>query len=136
MRRSWILAAVSAILAWAATGCGSRTFTPSEFIDQANRNGAGIDLGGPLITNQPDKKTYGVTMRLAPGDAPGGAGGGTQGSISVYDGVDGASRGTAECHAATGLLCFQAGNVVLIFEGDRLGPAQVRLATAIKKMAG
>ncbi|MGZ5376374.1 MAG: hypothetical protein ACXWEF_07990 [Solirubrobacterales bacterium] len=137
MRRRIILAALSVtLLAAAAAGCGSREFSADGFVDDVNGNGAELDLGEQLPTNQPGKTLYEVELGRAAGETAGGSGeGDTTGTLTVYDDTGVADRGTAECEAAAGLLCFQAGNVVLYFEGDRPGPTHLRLAAAIKKLA-
>ena len=135
MRRAAAIAIGLAALA--ASGCGERTFTATGFVDEVNKGGAMLTLGGPLQTNQPDRKIYGVTLRRAPGEIPAGMGeGAPSGSLTVYGDSGAAGTGYQDCKRATGLLCFQAGNVVLVFEGDRPGPAQLRLGTAMKRLSG
>ncbi|MGZ5341388.1 MAG: hypothetical protein ACXWED_08280, partial [Solirubrobacterales bacterium] len=114
----------------------SREFSADGFVDDVNGNGAELDLGEQLPTNQPGKTLYEVELGRAAGETAGGSGeGDTTGTLTVYDDTSAADRGTAECEAAAGLLCFQAGNVVLYFEGDRPGPTHLRFAAAIKKLA-
>lgn len=135
MRAAAAIAAFGLVVMVVAA-CGRQPFTASGFVDEVNKNGAMLELGDTLQTNQPGRKIYGVRLRRAPGETPGGSGeGGTSGSLTVYDDSGGAATGYQECQHATGLLCFQGGNVVLVFEGDRLGPAQVRLAAAMKKLS-
>jgi hypothetical protein len=54
--------------------------------------------------------------------------------MTVYKDTGAANDGTTECEAGADLLCYQAGNVVLVFEGGAPDIAQTRLATAIQDM--
>jgi hypothetical protein len=130
---AFVLAA-GALVALAA--CGT-SFSPESFIEKANANGAGLTLGPPIGTTQPGKKAYEVTLSVPAGTPkPAGEENGLTGTLYRYDDDGGADKGLTECEAATGRLCYQAGNVVLIFEGDQPNALQTRLAVAMKKMAG
>jgi hypothetical protein len=137
MRRRTIIATLIVILLAAlAAGCGSRDFSADGFVEDVNDNGATLKLGEKLPTQVPGKTLYSVELGGAASEAAGGSGEGTTtGTLTIYEDTESADRGTAECEAAAGLLCFQAGNVVLYFEGDRPGPVHLRLAAAIKKLA-
>lgn len=117
-------------------GCG-KTFGAQEFVEDANSHGAGLELGRELPTGQSGKKTYAVELARKPGDpvVPEVGDHGTAGALSVYDDADDANRGTAECEAGGDLLCYQAGNVVIVFEGGAPNIAHTRLATAIQDLA-
>jgi hypothetical protein len=117
--------------------CGGPEFSADGFVKEANANGAGLALGPPLGTPASGKKTYAVNLIVAPGAAQKAAGeeNGLSGSLSVYDDQGAAGKGLAECRAAASLLCYQAGNVVLVFEGVQPNVVQLRLAAALKKMA-
>lgn len=117
-------------------GCG-KTFSAEEFVKQANAGGAGIELGAEIPAGRGGKKVYGVTLVPQPGDPvlPGTAEVEDRGSLSVYDDTDGADKGVAECEAGADLLCYQAGNVVVVLEAGSPSIAQTRLASALQKMA-
>jgi hypothetical protein len=118
--------------------CGGPQFSADSFVKEANASGAGLALGPPLGTSQVDKKTYEVNLivsRGAPKPSPGEENG-LSGSLTVYDGESAAGTGLKECEAAATLLCYQAGNVTLVFEGTQPNVIQLRLAAALKKMAG
>jgi hypothetical protein len=117
--------------------CGGSQFDAEGFVKEANANGAGIALGAPLGTSQPGKQTYEVNLLVGKGaPQPSGEENGLSGSLSVYDDEGAAGKGLGECQAAATLLCFQAGNVALVFEGEQPNVVQLRLAAALKKMAG
>jgi hypothetical protein len=117
-------------------GCGS-TFSAQEFVDQANEHGAGLELGAEITGARPGKKVYGVTLVAKPGDPvlPGTSHTEDSGSLSVYDDTGAANQGTRECEAGADLLCYQAGNVVIVLEAGTPNVAQTRLATALEAMA-
>jgi hypothetical protein len=118
--------------------CGGPQFSAESFVKKANASGAGLALGPPLGTPASGKKTYEVRLivgRGAPQPAPGEENG-LSGSLTVYDGEGAAGTGLKECRAAASLLCYQAGNVILVFEGTQPNVVQLRLAAALKKMAG
>ena len=116
--------------------CGGPQFDADGFVKEANAKGAGLSLGSPLGAAQSGKKTYEVSLIVAK-DAPKPAGeeNGLRGSLSVYDDDGAAGTGYKECQAAATLLCYQAGNVTLVFEGEQPNAVQLRLAAALKKMA-
>ena len=107
------------------------------FVKDANAKGAGLELGPSLGSSQPGKKTYEVDLVAAPATPhpSGSEGNGLRGSLSTYDSQGAADSGRQECEAATGLLCYQAANVVLVFESSRPNAVQQRLGTALTKLA-
>lgn len=116
--------------------CGGPQFSADGFVEKANASGAVLALGPPLGTSQTGKKTYEVNLVVPNGiPQPTGEENGLSGSLSVYDDDGAAGTGLNECEAATSLLCYQAGNVVLVFEGEQPNAAQLRLAAAINKLA-
>ncbi|MDX6615262.1 MAG: hypothetical protein QOD60_353 [Solirubrobacterales bacterium] len=118
--------------------CGGPQFSAGSFVKKANASGAGLALGPPLGTSQTGKKTYEVRLIVgagAPKPSPGEENG-LSGSLTVYDDQSAAGKGFTQCQAATSLLCYQAGNVTLVFEGSQPNVVQLRLAAALKKMAG
>lgn len=124
------------VAATALGGCGEQSFGAEEFVERANAEGARLELGAPLPTNQPGKQLYEVELAKATSAAPGGgAHAHDAGSLAVYDGSSGADQGVDECEAAADLLCYRAGNVVIVLEGDPAAAAPVRLGAALEKMA-
>ena len=131
MRRKAL--AISAAGLLVVAGCGSASFGAEEFVKQANEKGAGIELGPPLGSSEPGKKTYEADLVVAPGaPRPKGEENGLRGSLSVYDEQEAADRGLRECMATTELLCYQAANVVMVFSGSQPNAVQLRLAAALK----
>jgi hypothetical protein len=118
--------------------CGGPQFSADSFVKKANASGAALALGPPLGTSQAGKKTYEVRLIVgqgAPKPAPGEENG-LSGSLTVYGDQGAAGTGLKQCEAATSLLCYQAGNVTLVFEGAQPNVVQLRLAAALKKMGG
>lgn len=119
-------------------GCfgDGKTFSAEEFVEDANAKGAGLELGRELPTGRTGKSTYAVELARKPGDpALPGIAVESSGALSVYEDTDAANTGTTECEAGADLLCYQAGNVVIVLESGAPNIAQTRLATAIQKMA-
>ncbi len=136
-RLAGAIAVLGSILALGGClGCG-KTFSAQEFVDEANSHGAGLELGRELPTGQSGKKTYAVELARKESDPVVSAAGQTDagGALSVYDDTGAANDGTSECEAGGDLLCYQAGNVVLVFESGAPNIAQTRLATAIQDLA-
>ncbi len=124
-----------AAAAVALAACGGESFDAEEFVEQANAEGAGLELGAPLPTNQPGKDLYEVELGEAPGVAPAGADAHDAGSLAVYDDESGADKGIDECEASADLLCYRAGNVVIFLEGNPAAAGPIRLGAALEKMA-
>jgi hypothetical protein len=140
--RGWGIRSVAALaLAIAGlhtTGCGgSQTFTASEFVDRINAQGVSIELGRQLQSGGDARELFAVRLPPLPGEPtpPRGqeGGPGASGSLYVFGDTGGAEGQVDACHRAGGLLCFRAGNVVVVLEGGGLG-AQ-RLAVAVKRLA-
>lgn len=131
MRRRAASAAILLLALAAGCGAGERTFTPEEFVEAINSEGAGIALGSSLTTTETgvDVRTLAFT-ELSASDGGDTHGGGTL--VAVAD-VDTAREEFARCSQAPSLICFRAANVVLRFEG--LQPAdEARLASALEAM--
>ncbi len=137
-RLASLVALTAAGLAVAASGCGEKEFDADEFVEEANSNGATLELGRPLVTDDESKELFGVTLGpVSAAEAEAGAEGQEPdaGSLAVYDDGDDAERGVQECEAAADLLCYRAGNVVIVLEGSAVSAEQVALAAALKEMA-
>ncbi|MSO40296.1 MAG: hypothetical protein EXQ70_00065 [Solirubrobacterales bacterium] len=136
-RRAALLLAALCALGLAA--CAETKLSADEFLDEANGNGATVELGDQLPTEEEGKSLYEVTLRpLAPGTASGGGNGEGPGShplsgtLAVYEDTELADGGTQDCQAALEFLCYQAANVVVMLEGNGIEAA--RLAAAVEKM--
>ena len=120
-------------------GCGGGpTFTASEFVDKINSEGVSMQLGRRLQTGADAKEIYAVRLPPLPGEpplAPGSEDGpGAGGTLYVYDGTGGAGDRLRACHSSSGLLCYQAQNIIVVLEqggleGQRLAVAMQRLAS-------
>lgn len=130
-------AALLATVVIGFAGCGEKDFSAEDFVAEANENGATLELGGDLVTDDESKDLYELQLRPLNGQAAAGAGSHAHpgGSLAVYDDGSGAEKGVTECEAAADLLCYRAGNVVIVLEGEAIAPEQVALAAAIQKMA-
>jgi hypothetical protein len=119
----------------AIAACGEEKLTAQEFVQQANQKGASIELGEELPTDREDTEIYGVTVEpLGKGESRGHEHGGG-GSLAVLADADRGAEEVARCRSAVDLICFQAGNVVLLV-GSEVSQAEVgRLSRAIRAMA-
>jgi hypothetical protein len=140
------LAATAVSLATLALGCGSggRTFTAEEFVEEANANGAGLELGDPLFAAEGEDEIYRVALQEGHGSEGAGEGpasGETDaahehggGSLRVSEDAEAAEEEYARCESAASLLCYRAANIVLILEPS-VEPQQLRgLDAAIRAM--
>ena len=125
--RAGSLAAAAAAIALAGAGCGTPYDDAESFVEAANAEGAGFELGPSLSTNDAGHEVYALQLAGGPGlgaeaDEEGQAhlGGG---SLTVTSGEDDAIAEYEECESAVSLLCYRAGNVALILE-DEIRPAQ------------
>jgi hypothetical protein len=144
---SRVLAAAATSLAALTAGCaeGERTFTAEQFVAEANRNGARLELQAPLSATGADAETYAVALEPGGEKAGGGEGavaepeGGEEshehggGSLQVMDTAGDAEEEHRRCEAA-GLLCYRAANMVVIFEQEADPEALARLADALRAM--
>jgi hypothetical protein len=122
-----------------AAGCGEEILTAEEFVQRANDNGASLQLGQELVSDDPDKQIYAVTLEPPGGEASAEASGEEHahgsGSIAVLRDTDAATAEVDRCRTTADLVCFQAGNIALRLEGG-LSPAEVgTTSTALQKMA-
>lgn len=131
-------AAVALAVVLALAGCGAAYDDAQSFVDAANAEGAGFELGPSLSSNDPEHRIYALEIEGAeqPSEArePGQASLGG-GSITVTPGEDEARAEYDQCEAAVSLLCYRAGNVALALEGE-IGPAErARVDAAISALA-
>ena len=133
-------------------GCGQgKVFTAEEFVAEANRNGAGLELGGPLISPGPDRDVYALEVEEA--DRPGagreepdhaeepeseasddGHEHGSGGSLTVTEDSDAGRTEFERCDSAVSLLCYRAANMVVAFENTLPVELQNRVEEAIVAM--
>lgn len=145
-------ASLLAVLAVPAlTGCGQdKVFEVEEFVAEANRNGAGLELGEPLISPDPARDVYGVELAESDrgeggrsqdareeGDEHGAEDGAHEhlgGSLTVTPDADAGRAEFERCESAVSLLCYRAANVVVAFENSLPVDLQDRLKAAIVAM--
>jgi hypothetical protein len=134
-----VASAALGIAATLAAGCGEeQTLTASEFVDRVNEQGVEMRLGGQLHSSEA-KELYEMELaRLTdlPPPTPGEHeehGPGASGTLYVFDDVDGADDELAGCRASADLICYQAANIVALF--DEGGIETQRLGVAIQRMA-
>lgn len=119
------------------TGCGGeKVFTPEEFVEAANAQGAGVVLGPMLTTSQDGAEIFTVTLIESATGSPSSS---TEdfsgnGTLLALDDAEAASAEVQRCATTASLVCFRAANAVLRFEG--LPPAeQDRLTRSIEALA-
>jgi hypothetical protein len=115
-----------ALLALAApiAGCGSggREFDAQEFVEEVNAHGAELELGRQLDSANGDARLYEVNL---------GDGGG--GTLTVLDSEEDAEAEHARCDRS-GLFCYRAANVVLLFEPETTPESLAKIAKAFKAL--
>lgn len=132
--------AILGAVALAPLGCGSgeRTFDAGEFVEEANKNGAGLSLAEPLSTSDEDAELYSVSLEdtdkgadesaeAEEGHEDGGA------SLRVSPDAEAARREFERCEMAVSLVCYRASNVVLILESPEPAVSS-RLERALRAM--
>ena len=125
--------AVSLSLAATLGACGGeREFSAEEFVEEANANGAALELGAALESTRADAETFAVSLsegEREPAheqDDAGHAHGG--GSLTITADAEAGLAEYERCEAAPTLLCFRASNAVLLLEdslpADELAPIE------------
>jgi hypothetical protein len=131
-RPATISAFALAIVTLAA--CGERSFEAEQFVEEANSHGAGLELGEPLISTEPEVEVY--ALRVAEEEAERAeeehAHGG--GSLTVMEDGDAALAKYERCEAAATLLCYRAANVVVAFENSLPTDDRSRLDDAVRAL--
>ena len=135
------MAIALAAIGLAAVGCGGgeRTFTAPEFVAEANRKGAALELGAPLTVAAGDDEVYGIAIASGDGEGhereqPGAAEEHGGGSLRVSEDAAAAQDEHARCESAASLICYRAANVVLIFEPGTSARDLARIEAAIRGM--
>lgn len=130
---------VPLLLAWVALGgCGSgeREFTPEEFIQTINAEGAGLALGPAIAADDGGVEVHSVTFTEASTgvgspaiDSPKAAHG--SGRLLIAGDADAARIEFERCEGVDQLTCFRAANAVLSFKGMD-GADQARIVTSLE----
>ena len=111
----------------AVAGCGSdeRTFTAEELTAEVEENGAALELGEALTTDQEGLELHAVEL----------SGGGT-GTLAIAEDAEAALAEYERCESAASLFCFRAANAVLVFDSEVPNQDLARVASAVEAMAG
>ncbi len=119
-------------------GCGSgeHEFTPEEFVDAINAEGAGVGLGPEITTTPRGIQVHEVTLTGAVTDVGGPAtdtsrGDNGTGSLLIAGDADAARDEFERCDEVEELTCFRAANAVLRFE-EMDGADQARIVTSLE----
>jgi hypothetical protein len=135
-RGVWLGSALA--LAVGLASCGDQAYEAQDLVSQLNDQGAGLELGEPLISSRDGIDPYALRLAADP-SAPLPADGeehGGSGSLTITPDDDAGLAEFRRCESAGALICFRADNAVLIFE-DELAPAdRQRLASALQAIAG
>jgi hypothetical protein len=135
------LAAAFLFATVAVAGCGGeQTFAASEFAEKVNEEGVEMRLGRQLQSGE-GNELHEITLPRLPGLPPPAPGEheeeragekGVPGTLYVFDDADAAEEQTAACRSSGGLVCYRAGNVVVLFE--EAGIETQRLAVAMQRL--
>lgn len=104
-----LLLTVAALVVIAGCGEEQRTFTPSEFVDEMNDEGADLELGADLLSTQAGLGVFEIRLGRD-GD----------GSLTIAEDPEGGASEYERCEGAATLLCYRAANAVLIFDGAEI----------------
>ncbi|CAN5587016.1 hypothetical protein BH20ACT15_BH20ACT15_09940 [soil metagenome] len=127
------IAAIAAIALTALAACGNEeTLSAQEFVDKVNDEGVKLSLGEPLITDDTSKELFAVELQPV-ASLPGSGRGPVGGSLSAYDDAEGAEDELSSCAASADLLCYRAGNIVVVLEGGGIEAQQ--LGVAIERLS-
>ena len=133
------VAAVTLVTSLAVAGCGGeRTYEPSEFVEEANAEGAGLVLGEPLTSIEEGVDVYALSFEEEPGghdEAEPGGHAHSGGSLIVTEDADAAREEHARCEQAVTLVCYRAANVVLLFDADPSDEHVAKVDSAIRALA-
>jgi hypothetical protein len=124
--RKPLLAAVACAIAIVASGCGAAYDDAQSFVDAANDEGAGFELGPTLETTNPDLQIYALEVEGAAHAAEAREEGQAHlggGSLTVTPSDDDATLEYDECENAVSLICYRAGNVAVALESE-IGPEE------------
>ena len=135
------LAATFLFATVAVAGCGSeQTFTASEFAGEVGEQGVEMRIGRQLQSSE-GNELHEITLPRLPGLPPPAPGEheeeqagekGVPGTLYVFDDAGPAEDQIAACRNSGGLVCYRAGNVVVLFE--EAGIEAERLAVAIQRL--
>jgi hypothetical protein len=129
------LLALPLLLALLGACGGEKTFSEEEFIEAVNSEGAALELGEVITTNQDGVDVRAVSFSedaTSPTGAEGGVHGG--GTMLVLPDAGAATEELDRCETAPSLTCFRAANVVLRFE-EIFPEEQARVTAAFEAIA-
>ena len=138
MRLGAKLALPAVAVALTLAGCGAAYDDAQDFVDAANAEGAGFELGPSLSSSNPDNQIYAVEVEGAADPHEGNEGGQAHlggGSLTVTPDDDAARAEYDECESAVSLLCYRAGNVTLLLENEIEPDVRERVDAAISALA-
>ena len=121
--------ALGAACALILVGCtNNTTFTASEFVDKINSEGLQMELGSRLPSGADAKEIFVVTLPAPPHER----GPGATGTLYEYGDTGGAENRLHSCRSS-GLLCYQAQNILVVLQNGGLQAG--RLSVAVRQMA-
>ncbi len=138
--RTIIIIVLAILPASALAACGGKPYEDAQaFVAAANAEGADLRLGPTLSTNNPEHDVYALEVGGGGGLAEEADEGGQAhlggGSITVTESEDDARLEYEECESAATLLCYRAGNVALVLEGEITPAQRARIDAAIEALA-
>jgi hypothetical protein len=137
IRASKLLPALAATAAVVLSGCGAAYDDAQSFVEAANAEGAGFELGPTLSSTNPDLEIYALEVEGAAHAAEAREEGQAHlggGSLTVTPSDDDAKLEYDECENAVSLICYRAGNVALALEGEIEPEEKERVDAAISAL--
>lgn len=122
MRTILIIVIASGALASLAGCGGEHRFEAQEFVDAANDEGAGLVLGEPLSTNDPDREVYALDLSAQTASGTPVEGGG---SLVITEDAEAGIAEHGRCESAVSLICYRAANAVVELQ-DGVAPNSLR----------
>jgi hypothetical protein len=116
-------------------GCGGeRTFEPDEFVDEANAEGASVDLGGALTSIEEGVDVYQLSFAGEGAGTPSAGEAVSGGSLVHTENADAAREEFERCESAATLTCYRAANVVLYFDAEPSDERVARVDAAVRAL--
>lgn len=131
------IAALTAIAFALPAGCGedTRLFDAEELVDAINEEGAEVELGDELVSQQEGVEVFAFGFADHPGNAGGGEAHGSGGSLVITPDDETGVAEYERCESAVTLLCYRASNVVMILEKEASREDTARIEAAITSLA-
>jgi|GEM_PF-3921560 hypothetical protein len=129
--RARVLPLIALALAAAACG-GERVFEPTEFVEEANAEGAGLELGEPLVAMREGLDVY--ELRLAGAVQAARDPERVSGSLIVAADGEAALAEFRRCERTAALACYRVNNIVLALEGEPDSPELAPLDAAVRAL--